>query len=228
MKKKYVLLVLALALAFTLPFFVACDTSGTETGNSIQISFNYTTLNMQAGQTQSVFVTTVTPSEYMDYRDQLNWTINNNAVASLARSVGRSVTVTAIAEGMATITVTLPGTDFSQTIPVIVAAAPFIAVTSVTMISPTNPIQVAFTDVAGVQTVTISANVYPSNASNQNVVWSAYPLGIVSLGGSGRTVTVTGTREGVGQTATITVTTECGSFSISRQVIVAELEDDEE
>ncbi|MCL2375233.1 MAG: Ig-like domain-containing protein, partial [Firmicutes bacterium] len=110
MKIKPRLLISLLILAFTIPFFAACDNGP----SNIEVTFNTTSLEMYVGGRETV-VATVVPEAY---RDQLVWSINNADVAALSRTTGRSVTVDAVAQGTAVITVSLPGTDVNETISV--------------------------------------------------------------------------------------------------------------
>jgi len=68
---------------------------------------------------------------------------------------------------------------------------------------------------------TLQATIDPSDATNQNVTWSANPAGVVTLTGSGLTRTVTaGSMSG---TTTVTVTTEDGSKTATCAVTVWDL-----
>ena len=63
----------------------------------------------------------------------------------------------------------------------------------------------------------LTANVFPTNATNKNTTWDVSPADIISLGGTGNTRTITGEAAG---TATITVKTANGEFSATCKVTV--------
>lgn len=219
MKNKLSWLIVILILMFSLSFFTACDNDSVDA--EVRVSFNITSLELQVGQSETI-VGTTSPEEY---RNQLNWVISDSSIATIHRAIGPSVIVNAIAEGTVTITVTLPNTNINETIIVSVSLAPVIPVTGIVMIAD-DPIEVEFNAAAGARTVAVSVNVQPVNATNQTVVWTVYPEGIIGITRvDHRTVNVGGQEAGIGLTATLTVTTEDGNFSVSRLVMVAAVEE---
>jgi len=228
LKNKFRILIVSLAVVFALFSFTACvgcpddcDDDCCKEPISVEVTFNTTSVNLQESE-QADIIATVTPEEY---RDNLVWAIGDNTVATISRTVGRSVRITAVKEGSTKITVTLPGSLLEEEITVTVTKMPVVDVESVSIVSPSNPLQVELTNVSAAgRPVLISANVFPANATNQNVTWSVLPVDVVSLGSTtGRSIDVTAILDvPVGATATITVTTQCGNFTDTLEVVVGE------
>ncbi|MDR0475164.1 MAG: Ig-like domain-containing protein [Treponema sp.] len=100
------------------------------------------------------------------------------------------------------LTLVVAGCDNSSAIPV----------TDVSLNNPTLSLTV------GGSAGSLTATVAPDNATNKNVTWSSNPSGIVTITGTGSTVTVTPV---AGGNTTITVTTADGSFTKNCAVTVA-------
>lgn len=113
--------------------------------------------------------------------------------------------VTAVANGSATITVTSQDGGFTDTITITVSVA---AVTGVSVQPPSWTGQPT-------DTITLTANVIPSNAGNKGVTWSSSAPGVATVDASGL---VTAVANG---TATITVTTADGGFTDTCAVTVS-------
>ncbi|WFO16753.1 Ig-like domain-containing protein [Cellulophaga baltica 4] len=132
----------------------------------------------------------------------VTWSSDNTSVAT----VNTSGVVTGVGTGEAKITVTTQDGGFTATSLVTVEAAS-IAVTGIT-IDPTS-----ITIING-STTTLVETINPSNATNQNVIWSSSDNAIATVNATGL---VTGV--GVGS-AIITITTEDGNFFANSLVTV--------
>ncbi|GAP71556.1 bacterial Ig-like domain [Candidatus Symbiothrix dinenymphae] len=131
----------------------------------------------------------------------VTWSSSNGAVATVSNGV-----VTAKAAGTATITVTTADGNKTATCTVTVSATS-VAVTGVTLNKSTTTLVVG-----GMETLT--PNIAPSNATNQNVTWGSSNTGVAEVDGTGKvTAKATGT-------ATITVTTADGSHTATCTVTV--------
>jgi uncharacterized protein YjdB len=124
----------------------------------------------------------------------VSWSSNNTGVATVDNGL-----VTGMADGTATITVTANDTTNGTktatcAVTVTTAAVP---VTGVTLSPATMGLTV------GGAGQSLMATVAPADATNKSVTWSVEPNGVVSIAGTGATVTVSPVAAG---TATITVT----------------------
>ena len=130
----------------------------------------------------------------------VNWTSSNTGVATVSAGV-----VTGVAAGTATITATTQDGSFTSTSTITVTTVPVTGVT----VSPSST-----TVVAGAY-IPLTATVAPSNANNKTVNWTSSNNSVakVSVGG-----VVTGISAG---TATITATTQDGSFTSTSSVTVS-------
>ncbi|MFW6369688.1 MAG: Ig-like domain-containing protein [Bacteroidota bacterium] len=138
---------------------------------------------------------TVSPGDALD--QSISWSSGDEAIAT----VNSSGTVTGVAVGSATITVTTNDGGYTDNITVDVTEVPDVPVTGVS-IDQTGPI--ALTEG---NTTTLSATVSPSDATDQGVSWSSSDDAIATVTSNG---TVTAEAEG---SATITVTTNDGGFT---------------
>ena len=154
------------------------------------------TLSIDKGDT-STLTATVSPSDATDQR--VTWYSSNTTVAT----VSSSGVVTANAGGTATITVWTSDGGYSDSCTVTVT----VPVTSV------NITQSSVTLNNGAST-TLTATVYPTDATNKNVTWSSSNNAVATVNSSGR-VTAFG-----GGTATITVRTSDGGFTDTCTVTV--------
>ena len=138
---------------------------------------------------------TVSPGDALD--QSISWSSGDEAIAT----VNSSGTVTGVAVGSATITVTTNDGGYTDNITVDVTEVPDVPVTGVS-IDQTGPI--ALTEG---NTTTLSATVSPSDATDQGVSWSSSDDAVATVTSNG---TVTAEAEG---SATITVTTNDGGFT---------------
>ncbi len=120
-----------------------------------------------------------------------------------AAVVDESGLVTAVAEGSATITVTTEDGGFQDSLNFSVTSSS-VSVQSVTLTGASScPVN---------SSVRLTATVYPENASNKTVIWESDNTDAAVVDNSGL---VTAIAEGY---ATITVTTEDGGFTATRQI----------
>ena len=126
----------------------------------------------------------------------VTWSSSDDTVAT----VSPTGEVTAVGAGSATITVTTVDGSFTASCAVTVSAAT-VAVTGVTVSPKTDSLAVGDAD------ITLTATIVPENATNQNVTWSSSSDSIATVSDAGVVHAV-----GAGE-ATITVTTEDGSFT---------------
>lgn len=178
--------------SITINFDISTDPVSAES-----VSLNKNALALYTGDSESL-VATVSPNNATD--KSVTWTSSVPSVAT----VDASGMVNALAVGSTTITVTTTDGGFTATCTVTVSAK--IAVTSVSL----NTGAVSINKNAS---TTLTATVYPSNATNKNVTWSSSNTGIATVSNG----VVTGVAAG---TATITVTTVDGSKTATCTVTV--------
>ena len=141
--------------------------------NTTALSINKTSTTLNKGATETLTVTR-TPSS-VSY-PTISWSSSNTSVAT----VNSSGVVTAVGNGTCTITATTTdGTNISKTCSVTVKTP----VTGVT-VSPTT----LTLNVGG--TYTLAKTITPSDASNQNVVWSTDNTSIAIVDSSGKVTAV--------------------------------------
>ncbi len=177
---------------------------GTTTVPVTGVTLDKETVTIKEEETETL-VATVTPENATN--QNITWSSNNQSVATVANGV-----VTGVSEGTATITVTTQDGNFTDTCVVTVeekvVTPPTVAVTGVTLNKETVTIKEE-------GTTTLVATVMPENATNQNVTWSSSDNTIATVENG----VVTGVSAG---TATITVTTQDGSFTDTCVVTVEE------
>ena len=132
----------------------------------------------------------------------VTFTSNNENIAT----VSNTGLITGVAEGSATITATAEAANSTTKTATFNITVTPIAVTGVSLTSNSETIKVG-------KTVTLSAYVSPSNATNKNVTWSSSNTSIATVSNG----VVTGVAAG---TATITVTTVSGSKTATCKVVV--------
>jgi uncharacterized protein YjdB len=160
------------------------------------IALDKTALTLKAKQTATL-VATITPADAAN--QNVTWATDNAEVATVENGV-----VTAVAVGTATITVTTEDGAFTATCAVTVEATPVTGVTlDVTELALVVP-----------ETATLTATVTPEDATNKAVVWASDNEAVATVAEG----VVTAVAEG---TATITVTTEDGSFTATCVVNVS-------
>lgn len=163
------------------------------------VSVDPTTATLTVGQTQAL-TATVTPADATDK------VVSYSSSAESVATVSSAGVITAMGAGTATITATTHDGSFTASCTVTVEAA--VAVTGVTVSPDTDTINVG-------DDITLTATVAPENATNKNVTWSSSSDAIA-------TVSDAGVVHGVGAgEATITVTTEDGSFTDTATITVS-------
>ena len=169
------------------------------------ISLNQTTLSFNAPNQTATLAATITPSNATN--KNITWTSSNTAVAT----VSNAGVITAIANGMATITAkTTDGTNLTATCEVTVSI-PVLA-TGISL----NQTTLSFN--APNQTATLTATITPSNATNKTVSWTSSNTAVATVSNAG---VVTAIANG---TATITAKTTDGTNLIATcTVIVSEV-----
>ncbi|HCC07915.1 MAG TPA: hypothetical protein DEP72_07170 [Clostridiales bacterium] len=161
------------------------------------VTVSPTILNLTERGTTGTLVATISPSNATN--KNITWSSSNTLVATVSSS-GVVIPITA---GTAIITATTEDGRYTSTCNVTVQSAT-VLVTGVT-VSPTT-----LNLTTGGTTVTLIATISPSNATNKNVIWKTSKASVVKVTGNGLSATLTpGTSRG---TATITVTTQDGSF----------------
>ena len=134
----------------------------------------------------------------------VTWESDNENVATVENGV-----VTAVGAGTATITVTTEDGSFTDTCQVTVKEAANVPVTSVSLDKTTLELTEG-------ETAQLTATVLPDNATNKAVTWSTSNASIATVDANGLVTAVSA------GTATITVTTEDGSFTAKCTVTVRE------
>ena len=161
------------------------------------VSLNWTDGGLWVGENLTL-IATVWPENATN--QTVTWASNNPAVASVVNGL-----VTAISAGTATITVTTEDGNFTATFMVVInAAAADISVTGVSLNQTSATLEVG-------QNFTLTATIFPENATNQNLTWTSSDNTIATVANGVVIVTSAGT-------ATITVTTEDGNFTATSVV----------
>lgn len=150
------------------------------------ITLNKTTASVVKGKTVAL-TATVTPDTATD--KTIKWTTSNKNVAT----VSTDGVVTAVAAGTATITATAADDSGVKATCKITVTNPVIKVTRVTLNKTTASV------VKG-KTLTLTATVTPTNATNKNVTWKSSNTKIATVDGNGKVTAV------AAGTATITCT----------------------
>lgn len=158
------------------------------------VTVSPTTGSITVGGAALELTATVAPEDATN--KSVTWSSSDDTIAT----VSATGEVTAVGAGTATITVTTVDGSFTASCTVTVSAAT-VAVTGVTVSPKTDSLAVGDAD------ITLTATVAPENATNQNVTWSSSSDLIATVSDAGIVHAV-----GVGE-ATITVTTEDGSFT---------------
>ena len=146
----------------------------------------------------------------------VTWSVEDDTIATVSGD-GLSATVTAVAEGSTTVTVTTADGSFKDTCTISVAAADpvTVPVTAVNIVEDSLSLKVSDPTTG---TGTLTAEITPNNATNQTVTWSVEDNTIATVSGDGLSATVTAVAEG---STTVTVTTADGSFKDTCTVTVA-------
>ncbi|MBQ0026342.1 MAG: Ig-like domain-containing protein [Lachnospiraceae bacterium] len=162
------------------------------------VTLNKTTTVIYAGSTEKL-TATVTPSDASN--KNVTWKSSNESVAT----VSSDGTVTAVAAGTATITVTTADGGYTATCTVTVTN---VAVTGVTLNKTALKLNVGSSE-------TLTTTIAPSNASNKKVTWSSDKTSVATVSSDGK---VTGVAAGE---ATITAKTADGGFTATCKVTVS-------
>ena len=161
------------------------------------ISLNKTSASLTEGDTLTL-TATITPSNATN--KNVTWKSSNTSVAKVSNGV-----VTALKAGSTTITVTTEDGAKTATCQVTVNAKVY-PVTSVSLSKSSTTLTEG-------ETITLTATINPSNATNKNVTWSSSNSSVASVSNG----VVTALKAG---TATITVTTEDGGKTAKCNVTV--------
>ncbi|MDR1841304.1 MAG: Ig-like domain-containing protein [Holophagales bacterium] len=191
--KKYLYYLYAVVTALTLPLSTACGGSDDAVGVT-GVTLTPATATLSVGQTRTL-AAAVLPSDATN--KEVTWTSSAPGIANVANG-----TVTAVAPGQATITVTTE--DGDKTAACAVTVTP--SVDSVSVYPFTVALQVGRTQV-------LTANVLPVNARNKDVTWTSSAPDIAAVANG----TVTAVGPGL---ATITVTTVDGNKTAACAVAV--------
>jgi len=163
------------------------------------VSLNWTDGGLWVGENLTL-IATVWPENATN--QTVTWASNNPAVASVVNGL-----VTAISAGTATITVTTEDGNFTATFMVVInAAAADISVTGVSLNQTSATLEVG-------QNFTLTATIFPENATNQNLTWTSSDNTIATVANGVVTAISAGT-------ATITVTTQDGNLTATSVVTV--------
>ena len=160
------------------------------------------TRDMTVGHTLQLSVSVI-PANATN--NSVTWTSNNTAVATVNATTGL---VTGAGTGSAAITATTNDGGFIASVTVNVTV-PTIAVTGVS-VSPSGN-----RGLTTGQTLQLTANVTPTNATNRDVTWNSSNPAVATVSSSGLVVAI------LPGTATITATTVDGSRTASMSVTVS-------
>ena len=164
------------------------------------VSLDRTSVNLEEGQTTTL-VATINPNDADE--KTVTWTTSNASVATVTNGV-----VTAIAEGVATITASVGGKSATCSITVSKNTIP---VTSITLNKSSLSLKVG-------EKETLIATVLPENATDKKVTWASSKEDVATVDSNGR---VTAVAEGNatiiasagGKTATCSVTVSNNNIS---------------
>ena len=205
MNRKKRIIAKAIFAVLTAVMLFSCKPEGEKVTGVV---LDHRELKADIGQTVTL-TATVLPAEASD--PKVSWEAVPKGIVELTPD-GALCTVKAVKDGAAVVTVTTEDGGFVTTCTVTVLPVP---AESVTLDRETVSLVLGNKDT---ETATLTATVFPENATDKTVSWSAEPENIVELtdGKDGRctvkalkdgTVTVTATAVDVGFTATCTVTT---------------------
>lgn len=172
--------------------WIEIEGSSTQTIPVTGVALDFYLLTLNPGQSYQL-TETVLPSDASD--KTVSWSSSDESVAT----VSASGFVTAAAEGTATITVTTNDGGYTATCSIDVVPQ-LIPVTGVDL-------SVSNLQLDAGQTYQLDATVYPSDATNKDVVWSSSNSDVATVSNAGL---VSAISQGM---ADITVTTEDGSFT---------------
>ena len=179
------------------------SSTSTQADSTPVLALSQSALSLTAGQSVALELTT-----NFSLSSSAEWVSSDNSVATVNNG-----TVTAVSCGTTTITASADGLSASCTVTVTLSDIPASAV----LVSPSSP-----TLSAVGQTVQLSANVSPSNATNVSYSWSSSnssvatvsASGLVTAVGQGSAVITLTTNNGLSSTATITVSLPATTKSV--------------
>ena len=182
----------------------------TTTIHPLSVSLDAQSLDLFVGGTAATLTATITPSDAAN--QNVLWSSDDESVATVTGN-GLTATVTAVANGTATITVKTEDGGYEASC----------TVTVKTSVTGVNLDKTELTVILGT-TESLQATITPATASNKNLIWTSGDNDIVFV-----STVEAASAEDVGKvtvhpvaagTTTITVTTEDGSFEQSCAVIV--------
>ncbi|MCB9498166.1 MAG: Ig domain-containing protein [Erysipelotrichaceae bacterium] len=177
-------------------------TTGTsETINVTGVSLDNATLTVSTAS-PSTLTATISPSNATN--QNVSWSSSNTSVATV-----NGGTITGVSVGTSTITVTTEDGSYTDTC-LVTVTNDSIAVTGVSL----N--QNSLSSYVG-DSATLTATISPSNATNKNVTWSSSNTSVATVDDGVISSLAAGT-------ATITITTEDGSYTDSCDLTVSENE----
>lgn len=193
-------------ILFIVLLLVACGTEGEKDEpviNVTGVTLSKSTLSMKVGE-EELLTVTVIPANATD--KTVRWASSNTTVAT----VSSSGLVSAKAKGTTTITATVGSQRATCTVTV---AEDVIGVTSITLS------ETALALVEG-ETATLTATVYPANATDKAVVWSSSDAAVASVSDAGL---VTAVKEGTAEISATAgnVSAQC-TVTIRKNVIAVE------
>lgn len=193
MKRKLLLMIVVF-----ISTFISCEENEPLPVAVTDVTLNVSSLDLTEGD-EYLLAATVNPENAAN--KAVAWASSDEAVAMI-----KDGKVTAVKAGTATITVTTEDGGKTATCEVMVNAKVY-PVESVSL-------DKAYIELVEDDDVTLSAKVYPENATNKNIVWSSNNETVAKVDNG----LVTAINEG---SATITVTTEDGNLTASCEVVVS-------
>jgi len=168
------------------------------------VSLSQTTLNMAIGQTQRL-TATITPDNASN--KAMTWNSSNTGVVTVSAG-----TVAAIGSGSSIVTVTTVDGGYSASCNITVVSSS-VSVTGIS-VNPTSLPNSSNPYFYVGDSATITATIYPIDATNQNVIWSSSNSTVASVDGYGN---VFANSAG---SATITAKSQDGNFTATTSVTV--------
>ncbi|MGE5398332.1 MAG: Ig-like domain-containing protein [Chitinophagales bacterium] len=166
--------------------------------NPPELPFSYT---IPVGETKQITI------QYYNGQSDFTWSSSDISVATVISNGKASALVTGVGAGNATITATTVDGGYTCSCQVTVIPAN-VPVTGVKIVAP------KVHELGAGESLTVTAQVLPDNATNKNVTWSTSDPSVLSIQGDGLEckVTVAATNPGT-YTADVIVTTEDGGFT---------------
>lgn len=184
-------------------YICACEIQTGEAVYPTSVALSATKTNIGVGETTTI---SATPTPSNASLNNETWSSSDSSVAT----VSNNGIVTGVKAGTATITYSVDGETAKVTNTISITVSN-IAVTGVNVTPTTETISVN-------ETLTLSATISPSNATNKNVTFSSADDDVATVNSSGL---VTGVAPGI---VNITVTTQDGGFTATASITVTEKE----